>query len=82
MCLILPDGELLPKHVPSYSRIWHGELMDGFPLEKGLETARNSMDRRGRHLTPAHENLLRRVHSQTRHERETAFERRAAKVAG
>jgi UDP-N-acetylglucosamine diphosphorylase/glucosamine-1-phosphate N-acetyltransferase len=82
MCLILPDGELLPKHVPSFSRIWHGELIDGFPLDKGLETARNAMHRRGHSLTAAQELLLRRVHSQTRHERENAFERRAAKVAG
>ena len=81
MCLILPDGELLPKHVPSYSRIWHGDLIDGYPLEKGLATARAAMERRNLELTPAQEQLLRRVHSETRAERERAFDRFAEKSA-
>ncbi len=80
MCLILPDGELLPKHVPSFSRIWHGELIEGFPLEKGLATARAAMERRGMTLTFAQESLLRNVYSLTRTEREQAFERFAEKL--
>lgn len=80
MCLILPDGELLPKHVPSFSRIWHGELIDGLPLEKGLATARAAMGRRDKSLTVAQETLLRRVHQATRNERERALERVAEKA--
>ena len=80
MCLILPDGELLPKHVPSFSRIWHGELIDGLPIEKGLATARAAMERRNLTLTTAQETLLRKVHSQTLLEREHAIERCAEKV--
>lgn len=81
MSLILPDGELLPKHVPSFSRIWHGELIDGLPLEKGLATARAAMERRNKHLTSAQETLLRRVHAMTYAERERAIGRFAEKAA-
>lgn len=81
MCLILPDGELLPKHVPSFSRIWHGELIEGLPLEKGLATARAAMERRNMELSAAQEQLLRRVHSQTLAERSRAIDRFAEKAA-
>ncbi|HEY4261332.1 MAG TPA: hypothetical protein VGM98_14290, partial [Schlesneria sp.] len=80
MSLILPDGELLPKHVPSFSRIWHGELIDGLPLEKGLATARAAMERRSKRLTSAQEILLRRVHAMTHAERERAIGRFADKA--
>jgi UDP-N-acetylglucosamine diphosphorylase / glucose-1-phosphate thymidylyltransferase / UDP-N-acetylgalactosamine diphosphorylase / glucosamine-1-phosphate N-acetyltransferase / galactosamine-1-phosphate N-acetyltransferase len=80
MCLILPDGELLPKHVPSFSRIWHGELIEGLPLDRGLETARFAMERRNVELTEAQENLLRTICSQTQIERERAIERSAARI--
>jgi UDP-N-acetylglucosamine diphosphorylase/glucosamine-1-phosphate N-acetyltransferase len=75
MCLILPDGELLPKHIPSFSRIWHGHLIDGYPLERGLETARHAMERRNVELTEAQENLLRKIHTDTQFERDRAIER-------
>jgi hypothetical protein len=81
MCVILPDGELLPKHVPSFSRIWHGELVDGLPLEKGLMTARAAMHRRNKTLTMAQETLLRKLHTQSITERERAIERYAEKAA-
>lgn len=77
MCQILPAGELLPKHIPSFSRVWHGELTDGFPLEHGLETARIAMERRGVELTAAQERLLRWLHHATADERRRAFERQA-----
>lgn len=80
MSLILPDGELLPKHVPSFSRIWHGELIDGLPLEKGLATARAAMERRSKRLTSAQEILLRRVHAMTQAERDRAIGRFAARA--
>ncbi len=80
MTLILPDGELLPKHVPSFSRIWHGDLIDGLPLEKGLETARYAMERRNVELTDAHEQLIRHLHKKTEHERDVAINRFAEKA--
>lgn len=81
MSLILPDGELLPKHVPSFSRIWHGELIDGLPLEKGLATARAAMERRNKRLTVAQETLLRKVHATTHAERDKAIHRFAEKAS-
>jgi UDP-N-acetylglucosamine diphosphorylase/glucosamine-1-phosphate N-acetyltransferase len=73
MSLILPDGELLPKHIPSFSRIWHGDLIDGLPLEKGLATARHAMERRNLELSEAQERLLRLIHADTQVERDEAI---------
>ena len=75
MCLVLPDGELLPKHIPSFSRIWHGDLIDGLPLDVGLSTARFAMERRNVELTDAQEQLLRTIHVDSQLERERAIER-------
>ncbi len=79
MCLILPGGELLPKHVPSFTRIWHGELSEGWDLNRSLETVRTVMARRGVELTAAEERLLRQLERQTWAERETALRRSARK---
>lgn len=79
MCLILPGGELLPKHIPSFSRIWHGELTEGLPLESLLETARAAMERRNQDFTPAQERLYRILHTRTKVEREKAIYRAAGK---
>ncbi|MBW3540142.1 MAG: hypothetical protein KY476_07725 [Planctomycetes bacterium] len=77
MCLVLPGGELLPRHIPSFSCIWHGELSDHWPLERSLETARAAMSRRGCELSSAEERLLRRVYEATRRERDHALRRRS-----
>lgn len=75
MCMILPDGQLLPKHIPSFSCMWHGELSDAWPLERSLEAARVVMERRNRELTPAQERLLRSIYDQTAGERAQAISR-------
>lgn len=80
MCMILPGGELLPKHVPSFSRIWHGEVLDGWDLNRSLETARTAMGRRGVELTAAGERLLRHLERQTWAEREAAIRRHRDKA--
>ena len=81
MSLVLPGGELLPKHVPPFSRIWHGSLdslaTDG--LEAGIETARIAMGRRDVELTPAMERLLRLAFRQTQDERQHALDRQATR---
>ena len=41
MAMILPDGQLSPKHVPSFCKAAHGELADGIDLERALRTARD-----------------------------------------
>ncbi len=75
MCMILPGGELLPKHVPSFCRVWHGELAEGWDLSRNLETARVAMSRRGQELTAAQERLLRHLERQTWAERDAALRR-------
>lgn len=73
MCMILPGGELLPKHIPSFTRVWHGELRDGWELNRSLDTARIAMSRRGMELTSAQERLIRHLERQTWAEREAAL---------
>jgi len=73
MSMVLPGGELLPKHIPSFSRIWHGELDGRFDLESSLETARTTLGRRGCELTTAEERMLRFLHDETAAERDAAI---------
>jgi UDP-N-acetylglucosamine diphosphorylase/glucosamine-1-phosphate N-acetyltransferase len=73
MCMILPGGELLPKHVPSFTAVWHGELADRMPLERSLAAARIAMQRRDVELTERQERLLRRVYAATQGERDEAI---------
>lgn len=75
VCMVLPGGELLPKHVPSFSRIWHGELIEPWDLERSLETARCAMRRRNCELTPAMERLIRYHFEATSEERAIALHR-------
>lgn len=72
MSMVLPGGELLPKHIPSFSRVWHGELDDRFDLDGSIQTARTTLGRRGCELTAAQERLLRFLHDETAAEREAA----------
>lgn len=78
-CMVLPAGELLPKHIPSFSRIWHGVLDDGIDVDQALATARTAMERRNHEFTPAQERLLRWVFHETEAERDAAKERAQAK---
>jgi UDP-N-acetylglucosamine diphosphorylase/glucosamine-1-phosphate N-acetyltransferase len=80
MSLILPGGELLPKHIPPFSRVWHGKLEvlpDG--CESGIATARLAMARRQRELTPAMERLLRWQFAATAQERQSGIARAASR---
>ena len=73
MCMILPGGELLPKHVPSFTAVWHGELADAMPFERSLVAARIAMQRRDVEMTDAQERLLHWIHSATQSERDEAI---------
>jgi len=73
MCMVLPSGELLPKHIPSFARVWHGELDDGADLENSIETARIVTSRRGVALSNAQERLLRFLFEASATERQTAI---------
>jgi UDP-N-acetylglucosamine diphosphorylase/glucosamine-1-phosphate N-acetyltransferase len=80
MAMVLPGGELLPKHIPSFSRIWHGQLADGWDLNRSLDAVRATMSRRNLELTSIQETMLRTLHSDTANERHAAIERRDAKM--
>ena len=82
MTMLLPGGELLPKFVPSFARVWHGELDNKLNLEAALDTARTAMDRRGQDLTLAQERLLRHLHESTAEQRKSAIVRQRARQAG
>lgn len=82
MTMILPGGELLPKYIPSFSRLWHGVIDDGLHLETAIETSRRAMDRRDCELTGPQERLLRTLHRMTARERQTAIERQTRRGAG
>ncbi len=79
MTMILPGGELLPKHVPSFGRVWHGVIDDQQDMESALATARHAMERRNCELTPAAERMLRHLHAQTQTERAAAVDRSRSK---
>ncbi|WP_437229749.1 putative sugar nucleotidyl transferase [Planctomicrobium sp. SH661] len=76
MSLILPGGELLPKHIPSFSRVWHGRIEE-IPggTDSGIQSARIAMSRRGMELDPAAERLLKHLFSSTAQERARAISR-------
>lgn len=75
MSMVLPGGELLPKHIPSFSRIWHGLLDDNLDIEASFVSAKIAMGRRGINFSIAQQQLLRFLHEQTKQEREDAIKR-------
>ena len=81
MAMVLPGGELLPKHIPSFMRIWFGKLDDTWDADRNIATARTAMNRRGAELTDAQERLIRQLYEQTRMERRNALDRAASKAA-
>ena len=76
MSMILPGGGLLPKHIPSFCRIWHGKLeeLDPIDIEKSCETAKVAMGRRNIEFTHAQERLIRRTYQLHYSERESAVD--------
>ena len=78
--MILPGGGLLPKHIPSFCRIWNGVLDDHVTLEAAMTTARTAMRRRNQEFTPPQQRLVRWLFEHTRVERVNAVERFQAKL--
>lgn len=81
MCMILPSGGLLPKHIPPFGRIWRGELDDRLNFPAALHTVAIAMQRRDHVLTDAQRRLLHDVYQQTQPERDLALERQQSKQA-
>lgn len=82
MTMVLPGGELLPKFIPSFSRVWHGELDDELSFEGALETARRAMDRRDQDLSLAQERLLKHLYEATAEQRKASIVRQRAQQVG
>lgn len=74
MAMVLPTGELLPKHIPSFSRFWLGRIDSQMHLSDQLELAETSMQRRGLKLTTAQRKLLMHLQEETIEERTTAIQ--------
>ena len=73
MCMVLPGGGLLPRHIPSFARVWHGELDDGADLDHSIATARIVTARRGVAISGAQERLIRFLFEASATERESAI---------
>lgn len=74
MSMVLPTGELLPKHIPSFSRFWLGRIDDQVRMSDLLELAETSMQRRGQTLSAGQRTLLLSLFEETREERDIAIQ--------
>jgi len=75
-CNILPTGSLLPKFIPSFCTIWHGQLREREDLPAALATAATMMRRRGCRLSPAHADFVRALAAATADDRFQAIRSR------
>lgn len=73
MSMVLPVGELLPKHIPSFSRFWLGRIDSQVDIADLFDLADTSMRRRGLSLTAAQRLLLVSLLEETVEERESAI---------
>jgi UDP-N-acetylglucosamine diphosphorylase/glucosamine-1-phosphate N-acetyltransferase len=81
MSVLLPDGHLSPKHIPSFCKVANGDLSDGVDPEQAIRTARIAMGRRNCELSSAEERMWRRLYVTTRTERENAIHRHRERAA-
>lgn len=75
MSMVLPDGELLPKHIPSFTQVRYGRLTAATDVDRLFETAQATMSRRHCGFAAAEERLFRFLHEATRQERDDAIAR-------
>ena len=75
MTLLVADGRLLPKFVPSFAWYLDGALSEGFGKSRLYETAKAAMRRRQSAWTDAQESLWDAVYDLSAPERERAFRR-------
>jgi len=74
MSMVLPTGELLPKHIPSFSRFWLGRIDSQIEISDLFQLAELTMQRRGLTLTAAQQKLLVSLLGETTEERERAIQ--------
>jgi UDP-N-acetylglucosamine diphosphorylase/glucosamine-1-phosphate N-acetyltransferase len=70
MSMVLPGGKLLPREIPSFCRVWNGELEVLPDIDQMLATASIVMERRNCEFTSAQERLINFLFQSTRYERE------------
>ncbi|HLA41670.1 MAG TPA: putative sugar nucleotidyl transferase, partial [Candidatus Glassbacteria bacterium] len=80
MTLLMSNGRVLPKYIPSFSWFLEGAVSSGFGFGKLLETAEIAMTRRNKTLTEADRRLLEHVHQLTKPERDKAVRRDRKKL--
>ncbi|QDV50607.1 putative sugar nucleotidyl transferase [Gimesia fumaroli] len=73
MSMVLPTGELLPKHIPSFSRFWLGRIDCQINLSDLFQLAETSMQRRGLSLSAGQRKLLVALFDETSGERDQAI---------
>ena len=74
MSMVLPTGELLPKHIPSFSRFWLGRIDCQINMSDLFQLAEISMQRRGLSLSAGQRKLLVSLFEDTSDEREQAVQ--------
>ena len=80
MTLLMGDGRVLPKFIPSFTWYLEGAVSSGFGYPKLLETAEVATSRRKRTLGEADKALLDLVYSMTRPERDKAVKKDRKKL--
>ncbi len=81
---LLPTGGLLPRHVPAFTGVFDGHLVEQDDLGALMATAGKAMGRRGKTLTPAQEAMYRDLFAGTARVRQKALreaERRRLRLA-
>ena len=71
--MVLPTGELLPKHIPSFSRFWLGRIDNQISISDLFQLAEFTMQRRGLTFTAGQRRLLVSLLDDTAEEREQAI---------
>ena len=82
MTLLMGDGKVLPKFIPSFAWYLEGAITGGFGYRNLIETARKVTVRRERTLSEADLALLDHVYELTAPERRKAIKRDRKKLLG
>jgi len=80
MTLLMGEGRVLPKFIPSFAWYLEGAVTSGFGYAKLLETAEAATARRKRALSEADKALLDLVYSMTKPERDKAVKKDRKKL--
>jgi len=75
ICLILANGKVLPKYLPSGSWYIDDKVTKGFGLKKLLETAKMAMSRRKVEFTAEDSALLEKVYEITKEDRDALIKK-------